>query len=238
MSHLLAESPGRVRRGQSPGLVPGRLATLRALRSGTQPKGCGEQPRPAPGDRHQGQRQREKVQDAETQPETQPTEEENVPRRGSTCHPPKLPRTMSAATSHRRQSRLWIDASLDSNAECLGRTTARRILLLPDGRVLSERALSKVRGDEQGHAYVGCELVRFGRGPGVPVSRGGVAGGRAEGGRRPVDGAPGQPSVRVPGGCAAPAGGGGAAGGGVSEGGWRLSNEAGRHHQLPPIATG
>jgi len=49
-----------------------------------------------------------------------------------------------------------------SNAEYLGRTTPRRILLLPDGRVLSERALSKVRGDEQGHAYVERELVRFG----------------------------------------------------------------------------
>ena len=49
-----------------------------------------------------------------------------------------------------------------SNAEYLGRTARRRILLLPDGRVLSERALSKVRGDEQGHAYVERELVRFG----------------------------------------------------------------------------
>jgi hypothetical protein len=49
-----------------------------------------------------------------------------------------------------------------SNAEYLGRTTPRRVLLLPDGRVLSERALSKVRGDEQGHAYVERELVRFG----------------------------------------------------------------------------
>ena len=34
--------------------------------------------------------------------------------------------------------------------------------LLPDGRVLSERALSKVRNDEQGHTYVERELVRFG----------------------------------------------------------------------------
>ncbi|TMC03164.1 MAG: hypothetical protein E6J41_28410 [Chloroflexi bacterium] len=49
-----------------------------------------------------------------------------------------------------------------SNAAYLGRTTPRRVLLLPDGRVLSERALSKVRGDEQGHAYVERELVRFG----------------------------------------------------------------------------
>jgi hypothetical protein len=40
-----------------------------------------------------------------------------------------------------------------SNAEYLGRTTPRRVLLLPNGRV-SERALSKVRGVEQGHACV------------------------------------------------------------------------------------
>src|SRR5262249_11685086 len=31
-----------------------------------------------------------------------------------------------------------------SDAEYLGRTTPRRVLLLPNGRVLSERALSKV----------------------------------------------------------------------------------------------
>jgi hypothetical protein len=44
-------------------------------------------------------------------------------------------------------------------------TTPRRVLLLPDGRALSERALSKVRGDEQGHTYVERELVRFGARP-------------------------------------------------------------------------
>lgn len=49
-----------------------------------------------------------------------------------------------------------------SNAEYLGRTTPRRILLLPDGRVLSERAPSKVRGDEQGQAYLERQLVLFG----------------------------------------------------------------------------
>ena len=49
-----------------------------------------------------------------------------------------------------------------SNAQYLGRTTPRNVLLLPNGRVLSERALSKVRGDGQGHAYVERELVRLG----------------------------------------------------------------------------
>ncbi len=63
-----------------------------------------------------------------------------------------------------------------SNAEYLGRTTPRRVLLLPDGRLLSERALSKVRGDEQGHAYVERDLVRFGARPRLPGEPGvGVA---------------------------------------------------------------
>ena len=78
-----------------------------------------------------------------------------------------------------------------SNAEYLGRTTPRRLLLLPDGRVLSERALSKVRGDEQGHAYVERELVRFGARTRRPGENGAVwlreavraAGVRAAGGR-------------------------------------------------------
>jgi hypothetical protein len=43
-----------------------------------------------------------------------------------------------------------------------GRALPRPHLVVPDGRVLSERALSKVRGDEQGHAYVERQLVRFG----------------------------------------------------------------------------
>lgn len=59
-----------------------------------------------------------------------------------------------------------------SNAEYLGRTTPRRVLLLPDGRALSERALSKVRGDEQGHACVERELVRFGARSRRPDERG------------------------------------------------------------------
>jgi hypothetical protein len=59
-----------------------------------------------------------------------------------------------------------------SNAEYLGRTTPRRVLLLPDGRLLSARALSKVRGDEQGHAYVERDLVRFGARPRLPSEPG------------------------------------------------------------------
>jgi hypothetical protein len=55
-----------------------------------------------------------------------------------------------------------------SNAQYLGQTTSRRVLLLPDGRLPSARALSKVRGDEQGHAYVERDLVRFGARPRLP----------------------------------------------------------------------
>lgn len=48
-----------------------------------------------------------------------------------------------------------------SHAEYLGRTTSRRILLLPDGRELNERALSNLRGDA-GHAYVEQEVIKAG----------------------------------------------------------------------------
>jgi hypothetical protein len=55
-----------------------------------------------------------------------------------------------------------------SNAAYLGRTAPRRLLLLPDGRVLSERALSKIRNDECGHAYAEREVLRFGARPRRP----------------------------------------------------------------------
>lgn len=49
-----------------------------------------------------------------------------------------------------------------SNARYLGRATARTLHLLPDGTVLSARALQKVRADERGHAAVERLLVSFG----------------------------------------------------------------------------
>lgn len=55
-----------------------------------------------------------------------------------------------------------------SNAIYAGRGTARTLLLLPDGRVLNERALAKVRALDTGHAYVE-ELLR---GFGAPPRRG------------------------------------------------------------------
>ena len=52
-----------------------------------------------------------------------------------------------------------------SNAIYAGRGTSRRVLLLPDGSVLNERALSKVRSLERGHTYVEDRLRAFGAPP-------------------------------------------------------------------------
>lgn len=48
------------------------------------------------------------------------------------------------------------------NARRLGRATPRTLKLLPDGRVASERALSKLRTDDQGAAYALAQLVQAG----------------------------------------------------------------------------
>jgi hypothetical protein len=52
-----------------------------------------------------------------------------------------------------------------SNAIYTGRGTARTLRLLPDGSVLSERALSKIRSGERGHDYAEAILVRHGAKP-------------------------------------------------------------------------
>lgn len=49
-----------------------------------------------------------------------------------------------------------------TNAIYTGRGTARTQRLLPDGSVLSERALSKIRSGERGHDYAEQILVRHG----------------------------------------------------------------------------
>jgi hypothetical protein len=43
-----------------------------------------------------------------------------------------------------------------------GRATPRSLLLLPDGTVLNDRAVQKVRAQERGHEYVERHLVSFG----------------------------------------------------------------------------
>jgi hypothetical protein len=52
-----------------------------------------------------------------------------------------------------------------SNALYAGRGTPRTILQLPDGSVLNERALAKVRSLEKGHTYVEDRLRAFGAPP-------------------------------------------------------------------------
>lgn len=49
-----------------------------------------------------------------------------------------------------------------SNAVYTGRSERTSIRLLPDGRVFSKRAISKIRNSEQGHEYASKILVSFG----------------------------------------------------------------------------
>jgi len=49
-----------------------------------------------------------------------------------------------------------------TNFAYLGRGTARSVILLPDGRTLSERAAQKVRAGERGHEYVERRLCALG----------------------------------------------------------------------------
>lgn len=58
-----------------------------------------------------------------------------------------------------------------TNATYTGRATARTLRLLPDGRVLSDRAMQKVRAQDQGHDYVERQLVAHGARPMRPGER-------------------------------------------------------------------
>jgi hypothetical protein len=51
------------------------------------------------------------------------------------------------------------------NGVYLGRGTARTLRLLPNGRVLSDRAIQKIRSGEQGWKYAAAELEDFGAPP-------------------------------------------------------------------------
>lgn len=59
------------------------------------------------------------------------------------------------------------------NAVYLGRGTARTLNLLPDGRVLSDRAAQKIRAGERGWRYAAAQLESFGAStaPDDPCSR-------------------------------------------------------------------
>jgi hypothetical protein len=62
----------------------------------------------------------------------------------------------------RRATRRWPTLR---NAIYAGRGTARTLVVLPDGRVLNERALAKLRALDSGHAYVEHLLRGFGAPP-------------------------------------------------------------------------
>ncbi|MEU8927566.1 hypothetical protein AB0D10_42795 [Kitasatospora sp. NPDC048545] len=55
----------------------------------------------------------------------------------------------------------------------LGRTRPRRLTVLPDATVLSDRAASKIRNDEAGHRAAEQRLVGFGARPRQPEEDGG-----------------------------------------------------------------
>ena len=58
------------------------------------------------------------------------------------------------------------------NATALGRSTPRTLRLLPNGRVASERALSKIRAEDRGAAYAIAQLVAAGAPPRKPHESG------------------------------------------------------------------
>jgi hypothetical protein len=58
------------------------------------------------------------------------------------------------------------------SAHYFGRSSPRAVILAPDGTVLSDRALSKLRNDERGSGYVYRLLRSFGAGPIQPFESG------------------------------------------------------------------
>lgn len=58
------------------------------------------------------------------------------------------------------------------NGRYLGRSSAETLQLAPDGRVISRRALSKIRNDERGAAYAYRQLVEMGAPTRLPLEEG------------------------------------------------------------------
>lgn len=52
-----------------------------------------------------------------------------------------------------------------ASAREIGRSKARTLTLLPDGRTISDRAISKVKAQDKGHAYVERLLISHGASP-------------------------------------------------------------------------
>lgn len=55
------------------------------------------------------------------------------------------------------------------SARCLGRSSPRTLIVAPDGRVVSGRAISKLRNGEQGAAYAYRQLLDMGAPPRKPL---------------------------------------------------------------------
>lgn len=73
-----------------------------------------------------------------------------------------VPRILSGRTVFPGHQGLIYQAS---NAHYAGRSAARLITLLPDGTTLSDRAISKIRRQESGHAYAERRLIALGARP-------------------------------------------------------------------------
>ena len=77
--------------------------------------------------------------------------------RGLISYADPLERTTLDGILTKRQH--WGQIYQASNAFRGGRGTPRTLILAPDGSVVSERSLSKIRNEERGHVYAAAQLV-------------------------------------------------------------------------------
>lgn len=80
--------------------------------------------------------------------------------RGLISYADPLERTTLDGILTKRQH--WGQIYKASNAFHGGRGTARTLILSPDGSVVSERSLSKIRNEERGHVYAAARLIEQG----------------------------------------------------------------------------
>ena len=76
--------------------------------------------------------------------------------------------TIAGAIIHRGHFGICYQAT---SATFLGRTHPRTVRLLPDGTVLNERAIQKIRAGEQGWQYAAALLEKFGASPASAENR-------------------------------------------------------------------
>src|SRR5579883_314822 len=80
----------------------------------------------------------------------------------------ELRRPRPAQHHHRRDHPSWTHFGIcyqATSATFLGRTDPRTVHLLPDGTVLNDRTIQKVRSGEQGWQYAAALLEKFGAAP-------------------------------------------------------------------------